>query len=82
MPIFDQGYQHWSGELSGHAWRWLAITRHGVRVALKNRFLRLLLIIAWMPDVLLRIGERLLTWITRIWRGLFAYQIILVATPR
>ena len=34
MPIFDQGYQHWSGELSGHAWRWLAITRHGVRVAL------------------------------------------------
>ena len=21
MPIFDQGYQHWSGTLSGHAWR-------------------------------------------------------------
>ena len=32
MPIIDQGYQHWSGELSGHAWRWLAIARHGVRV--------------------------------------------------
>ena len=32
MPIFDQGYQHWTGHLSGHAWRWLAITRHGVRV--------------------------------------------------
>ncbi len=31
MPIFDQGYQHWSGTLSGHAWRWLPITRHGVR---------------------------------------------------
>jgi hypothetical protein len=31
MPIFDQGYQHWSGALSGHAWRWLVITRHGVR---------------------------------------------------
>ena len=31
MPIFDQGYQHWSGHLSGHAWRWLAIARHGVR---------------------------------------------------
>ena len=25
MPIIDQGYQHWSGELSGHAWRWLTI---------------------------------------------------------
>ena len=32
MPIFDQGYQHWQGTLSGHAWRWLTITRHGVRV--------------------------------------------------
>ena len=40
MPIFDQGYQHWSGELSGHTWRWLAITRHGVRVALSNRWIR------------------------------------------
>ena len=29
-----------------------------------------------------RIGERVLTWITRIWRGLFAYQIILVAVPK
>ena len=33
MPIFDQGYQHWNGQLSGHAWRWLAVTRHGVRHA-------------------------------------------------
>ena len=32
MPIFDQGYQHWSGKLWGHGWRWLAITRHGVRI--------------------------------------------------
>ena len=29
MPIFDQGYQHWKGALWGHAWRWLAISRHG-----------------------------------------------------
>jgi ABC-2 type transport system permease protein len=49
MPIFDQGYQHWSGDLTGHAWRWLAITRHGVRVAMSNRFLRLLLLLAWFP---------------------------------
>ena len=21
MPIFDQGYQHWRGPLSGHSWR-------------------------------------------------------------
>jgi 2-polyprenyl-3-methyl-5-hydroxy-6-metoxy-1,4-benzoquinol methylase len=34
------------------------------------------------PELLLRIGERLLTWLTRLWRGLFAYQVILVATKR
>ena len=35
----------------------------------------------WMPEFLLRIGERVLTWITRVWRSLFAYQIIVVAEP-
>ena len=40
------------------------------------------LIIGKTPEPILRIGERLLTWLTRIWRGLFAYQIILVAARR
>lgn len=53
MPIFDQGYQHWKGRLSGHAWRWLAISRHGVRTQLKGRYVRLLLILAWMPAMAL-----------------------------
>jgi predicted TPR repeat methyltransferase len=35
----------------------------------------------WMPEPILRAGERVLTWITRIWRSLFAYQIIIVAAP-
>lgn len=34
------------------------------------------------PEPLLRTGERLLTWLTRVWRSLFAYQIILVAEKR
>ncbi len=34
------------------------------------------------PEPLLRLGERILTMITRVWRSLFAYQIILVAAPR
>ena len=34
------------------------------------------------PEWMLRIGERLLTWITRVWRSLFAYQIICVAVPK
>ena len=53
MPIFDQGYQHWKGPLSGHAWRWLAISRHGLRTQLKGRYVRLLLILAWMPALVL-----------------------------
>jgi ABC-type transport system involved in multi-copper enzyme maturation permease subunit len=53
MPIFDQGYQHWQGPLSGHAWRWLAITRHGVRVQMKNRLLRILVLFAWIPALAL-----------------------------
>lgn len=53
MPIFDQGYQHWTGELSGHAWRWLAITRQGVRIGMKSWFLRLMLIVSWLPALVL-----------------------------
>jgi ABC-2 type transport system permease protein len=53
MPIFDQGYQHWTGNLSGHAWRWLAITRRGVRTALQGRLVRLALFIAWLPALVL-----------------------------
>jgi ABC-2 type transport system permease protein len=53
MPIFDQGYQHWTGTLTGHTWRWLAITRHGVRLGMKNTFIRLLLLTAWLPAVAL-----------------------------
>ena len=51
MPIFDQGYQHWSGALSGHAWRWLTVTRHGVRVGMQNPFLRILVLLSWLPAV-------------------------------
>jgi hypothetical protein len=53
MPIFDQGYQHWKGPLSGHAWRWLAIVRQGVRVQRRNVILRLLLLLAWAPALAL-----------------------------
>jgi ABC-2 type transport system permease protein len=53
MPIFDQGYQHWNGPLTGHAWRWLSIAQHGVRVQLQGRIIRLLLLLAWLPTVAL-----------------------------
>ena len=40
-----------------------------------------LIIGKYTPEFLLRIGERILTGLTRLWRGLFAYQVILVAVP-
>jgi ABC-2 type transport system permease protein len=53
MPVFDQGYQHWQGSLDGHGWRWLAVSRHGVRVGMKNPFVRRLVILAWLPALAL-----------------------------
>ncbi|MEA2336633.1 MAG: hypothetical protein QOE82_640 [Thermoanaerobaculia bacterium] len=51
-------------------------------IAIRGSSVPIRLILTRMPDALLRIGERVLTWITRIWRGLFAYQVILVAVPK
>jgi ABC-2 type transport system permease protein len=53
MPIFDQGYQHWTGALSGHAWRWLPIARRGVQAGSSGRLLRYALYLAWLPALLL-----------------------------
>src|SRR5687767_15033615 len=38
-----------------------------------------LIIGKFTPELILRAGERLLSLLTRLWRGLFAYQIIIVA---
>jgi len=51
MPIFDQGYQHWNGRLSGHGWRWLAITRQGVEAQRKNPWIRGVVAVALIPAV-------------------------------
>lgn len=53
MPILDQGYQHWNGQLRGHAWRWLTISRQGARAQLKNRWVWLMIIGACLPALIL-----------------------------
>ena len=53
MPIFDQGYQHWRGRLSGHAWRWLAVTRQGVRQQFQRRRTKWLVASAFVPALML-----------------------------
>jgi ABC-2 type transport system permease protein len=49
MPIFDQGYQHWQGKLSGHAWRWLAITRRGTRTQWEKKWTRRIVSVSLFP---------------------------------
>jgi ABC-2 type transport system permease protein len=60
MPIFDQGYQHWNGRLSGHVWRWLAVTREGVRAQWKKRATRSAVLVAFGPALLL--SAMLIVW--------------------
>lgn len=74
MPIFDQGYQHWSGHLSGLPWRWLAITRRGLRTALQGRLVRWALFLAWLPALVL-------VFVLCIW-GLVERQSALVDSLR
>lgn len=72
MPIFDQGYQHWQGQLAGHAWRWLAITRHGLRVALSGWLIWLVLIVAAIPAIVM-------AFLIAMW-GLLEQQSALIST--
>ena len=59
MPILDQGYQHWNGTLKGHAGRWLAITRQGIRAQSRNRWVWFVIAIACLPaDRPLRLPDR------------------------
>ena len=51
-------------------------------VAIRGSSVPIRLIVPKAPNILLRFGERMLTIVTRIWRGLFAYQIIIVAQRR
>ncbi len=70
MPIFDQGYQHWNGRLSGHAFRWLAITRQGVRQQIQRRRTKWLVAAAFVPALML--AALLVFW------GLLEQQSVLI----
>ncbi len=52
-------------------------------IAIRGSSVPIRLIIGrFTPEPILRFGEWLLTLVTRLWRGLFAYQIIVVAAKR
>ena len=59
------------------------IERAGFRiVATRGSSVPIRLILPWMPDFILRLGEKLLAIVTQWWRALLAYQIIVVARRR
>jgi len=61
MPIYDQGYRRWDGEIQPAPWRWWPITRQGVLQFLPQRKYLLLLGISWV--VMLFRGAQLFTYL-------------------
>lgn len=49
MPIHDLGYRGWNGRRSTEFWRWLVIAQNGFLRAWNSRWLRRLMILAWIP---------------------------------
>lgn len=49
MPVHDLGYRKWAGVRASQFVRPLVIARGGVSLILKRRWLRMLLVLAWLP---------------------------------
>jgi hypothetical protein len=47
MPIFDQGYSRWEGEISPHPLRWWPILRRGFLPEIRRRFTLFVLVFSW-----------------------------------
>jgi len=56
VPIHDLGYQTWEGRLVPEAGRWWVITQTGIRLAWRARWVRHLMMLAWMPAIYLGAG--------------------------
>lgn len=81
MPIFDQGYQHWNGRLAGHSWRWLAITREGIRAQFRKKGTKWTVMSAFAPSLLL-VGALVLWGLLEQGSTLLEpFQFILQALP-
>lgn len=56
MPVHDLGYRTWSGRRAAQFFRPLVIARGGVALILKRRWLRILLVLAWLPVLIPAFG--------------------------
>lgn len=49
MPIHDVGYRRLTNEKNSSLFRWLAICRIGVQLALKSKWVKRIMLTAWLP---------------------------------
>ncbi|MCO8122229.1 ABC transporter permease subunit [Stieleria sp. TO1_6] len=49
MPVHDLGYRTWRGERAAHFLRPLVVARAGIALVFKRRWLRIMLVLAWLP---------------------------------
>lgn len=56
MPIHDLGYRSWNGKRSARILRWLTVAKGGIQLVLKRKWLRFMLLIAWLPVVFPAMG--------------------------
>lgn len=64
MPVHDLGYRAWSGERVPFFQRWKAIVSTGVYLAWKSKYLRRLLLVAWIPVLYVAALLVVIEWVT------------------
>jgi ABC-2 type transport system permease protein len=56
VPVHDLGYRKWTGQRASAFLRPLVIARGGISLILKRRWLRIMLVLAWLPVILPAFG--------------------------
>ncbi len=52
VPLHDLGYRRWTGSLNPQIVRWWVIAQTGIRLTWRSRWLRRMLVLAWLPAAL------------------------------
>ena len=55
MPINDLGYRNWDAKPTLRPAIWTVITKDGIRLAWRHKWLRRLIIVSWIPAFILGI---------------------------
>lgn len=56
MPVHDLGYRAWTGNRSARTLRPLTIARNGISLIWRGKWLRLMLMLAWVPVTFFTVG--------------------------